>query len=67
MRLTDNSVGLFTQGWDAHGVRKVIPSCVVSEIRRKYPSKDGIYTGFREGFEVPETDFSWTNEHIDEE
>ena len=28
------------------GIRVVVPSCVVREIRRRYPSTDGHYTGF---------------------
>ena len=42
------------------GVRRVIPLCVVWEIRRSYPSEDGKYTGFKSSSEeVPEIDFSW--------
>jgi len=28
--------------------RKVIPSCVVSAIRKEFPEADGNYTGFRD-------------------
>ena len=42
------------------GVRRVMPSCVVWEIRRRYPSEDWKYTDFKSSSEeVPETDFSW--------
>ena len=36
------------------GVRKVIPSCAVWEIRRKYPSEDGKYKVFCEYWEDQE-------------
>ena len=29
------------------GVRKALPSCVVSAIRQEFSEEDGIYTGFR--------------------
>ena len=41
------------------GVRRVIPSCVVKRIREEFPSVDGNYTGFKDGEEVTEVDFSW--------
>ena len=44
------------------GVRKIIPACVVSKIRETYPSKDGIYTGFKEGDMVSETRCSWVGD-----
>ena len=31
------------------GARKVIPSCIVSAIRRNFPEKTGVCTGFIEG------------------
>ena len=44
------------------GVRRVIPSCVISKIRERYPSEDGIYTGFKEGSEIAEMDVPWLND-----
>ena len=44
------------------GVRKVIPSCVVSKIREVYPSEDGKYTGYKDGDEVPEMTCPWETE-----
>ena len=35
---------------------KVIPSCVVSKIRKEFPEADGNYTGFKEP-SVTEVDF----------
>lgn len=42
------------------GIRKIIPSCIVSAIRRKFPEETGIYTGFIEGDETEvEYDAGW--------
>lgn len=30
------------------GERQVLPSCVVTAIRKKYPSTSGVYSGFQE-------------------
>ncbi|XP_054759764.2 P2X purinoceptor 7-like [Lytechinus pictus] len=56
------SYRLFTylvHGYLGRGVRKVIPSCVVSRIRQEFPQPSGVYIGFRRGednedIEVPE-------------
>ena len=41
-------VGLMKRGTRlGKGVRVVIPSCVVSCIRDRFPSPDGLYTGFQ--------------------
>ena len=39
---------LYHHGYLGRGNRKVIPSCVVLEIRHWYPSPSGVYMGFRE-------------------
>lgn len=57
--------------WFAHSrlgksVRRVIPSCVVMEIRKQFPSKDGKYTGFKDCDEVSDVTLSW-NPGSDEE
>ena len=36
----------------------MISSCVVNVIREKYPSENGWYTGFKDGVEASEIDFS---------
>ena len=59
MLLTGNSVGGFTCDWERVS-EELIPSCVVWEICRRYPSEDGKYTGFKSSSEeVTEIDFSW--------
>ena len=40
------------------GVSRVTPSCVVNVIREKYPSEKGQYTGFKDGVEAFEINFS---------
>ena len=40
-------------------MRKIIPACAVTKIRKAYPSETGIYTGYLDGVEVPEMEFPW--------
>ena len=38
--------GGYTEDWE--GDTKIIPSCVVSIIRKEFPEADGNYTGFKD-------------------
>ena len=38
---------LWQNGYLVRGNRRVVPSCATCSIRDKYPSADGIYTGFK--------------------
>jgi len=40
----------FINGYLGKGKRKKLPVCVEGEIRDCFPSKDGVYTGFKKGF-----------------
>ena len=40
----------FIHGYLGKGNRKQLPACVQGEIRDSFPSKDGLYTGFKKGF-----------------
>ena len=40
----------------------MIPSCVVNVIQEKYPSENGRYTGFKDGVEAFDIDFSWVGD-----
>ena len=47
--------------WLAHNrlgkqVRKVVPSCAVNNIQKKYPAPDYIYIGFKDGEKICEYD-----------
>lgn len=46
MQHTDSMCGGYTEDWE--GDRKIIPSCVVSIIRKEFPEADGNYTGFKD-------------------
>ena len=39
---------LWQNGYLGRGNRRVVPSCATCSIRNKYPSADGIYTGFKQ-------------------
>lgn len=46
-------------------VRRVIPACVVKEIRAAFPDSQGNYTGFRTPDEsYSEVDLSWIKELV---
>ena len=46
MQHTDSMCGGYMEDWE--GDRKIIPSCVVSIIRKEFPEADGNYAGFKE-------------------
>ena len=46
MQHTDSMYGGYTEDWE--GDTKIIPSCVVSIIRKEFPEADGNYTGFKD-------------------